>query len=332
MTLNHSEIESAGLRILEHICEYDQNLKAGEKTGDQVSRIVTACRELEALVTPSQVWNLQIATAHHRASVMCMLLDWKIPQILSEASGAMSLGELSKASGVAEPLLRGIMRESAFNFIFDEPQSDVYRLNRHSRTMLNPGFAAILHYQYVFWKGWKRGDIRNSTDIMDSSDVNLRPGAHLPEYVLNIKGMPIDSSPTTAFQMAFNTERSFYEFHEQVDRVRGARFDAYMETLTALTDKPIELFFPFHKLNPGSLVVDVGGGKGHNSIRLARQEPHLSFIVQDYEGKRPSVADENSEAIPQQVQWQQHDYLLEQPVKRADVYLLSNVIMDCDSR
>lgn len=106
MTLNHSEIESAGLRILEHICEYDQNLKAGEKTGDQVSRIVTACRELEALVTPSQVWNLQIATAHHRASVMCMLLDWKIPQILSEASGAMSLGELSKASGVAEPLLR----------------------------------------------------------------------------------------------------------------------------------------------------------------------------------------------------------------------------------
>lgn len=105
-----------------------------------------------------------------------------------------------------------------------------------------------------------------------------------------------------------------------------------METLTALNDKPIELFFPFHKLNPGSLVVDVGGGKGHNSIRLARQEPHLSFIVQDYEGKRPSVADENSEAIPQQVQWQQHDYLLEQPVKRADVYLLSNVIMDCDSR
>ncbi|KAL3482121.1 hypothetical protein BJX99DRAFT_252837 [Aspergillus californicus] len=304
-------MESAGLRILAHIRAYSENPSTGEKTADEVSRIVKACRELEALVTPPQTWNLQIATAHHRATVMCLFLDWKIPQILSDASEAMRLDQLAEASGVAERLLRGILRECVAQFIIDEPRPEVYQLNRHSRSLLKAGFAALIQYH---------------------SDVNLRAGSCLPEYVSMIRGHPRDCSLPTAFQMAFKTDTSFYQFHEHVDRTRGARFDAYMETMTAFNDKPIELFFPFNQLKPASLVVDVGGGKGHNSIRLARQQPHLAFIVQDYEGKRPLTTDENNEAIPHQVQWQQCDYLLEQPVKGADVYLLSQVLIDWNLR
>jgi sterigmatocystin 8-O-methyltransferase len=101
-----------------------------------------------------------------------------------------------------------------------------------------------------------------------------------------------------------------------------------MESASRMIEKPIESFFPFNRLQSGSVVVDVGGGKGHNSMRLAHQHPELSFIVQDYGGKGPTTSTNSSEATPHRVQWQQHDYHLEQPVKGADVYLMSNVLMD----
>lgn len=91
---------------------------------------------------------------------------------------------------------------------------------------------------------------------------------------------------------------------------------------------PIEMFFLFSKLTPGALVVDVGGGKGQRSIRIAKEEPQLSFIVQDYEGKRPAAGSEEMEQILERVQYQQHSYFNLQPVKGADVYLLGNILMD----
>ena len=41
--------------------------------------------------------------------------------------------------------------------------------------------------------------------------------------------------------------------------------------------------YAWEKLPPGSLVVDVGGGVGSQSLTLARFNPNLSFVVQDRE-------------------------------------------------
>jgi hypothetical protein len=41
------------------------------------------------------------------------------------------------------------------------------------------------------------------------------------------------------------------------------------------------LGFAWHALNPGSLIIDVGGGLGGSTMALAREHPHLRFVVQD---------------------------------------------------
>jgi hypothetical protein len=106
MACNGLAAESLGLRILEYIRVYNENLNADKKTGDVVSSILAACRELEACVAPPEVWTLQVATAHHRTTALCLLLDWEIPKLLSEGGGAMSLDKLVEVSGISESLLR----------------------------------------------------------------------------------------------------------------------------------------------------------------------------------------------------------------------------------
>lgn len=70
------------------------------------------------------------------------------------------------------------------------------------------------------------------------------------------------------------------------------------------------------------------GGKGQVSMRVARQHPNLSFIVQDHVVKRPETASADDQEGISRIQWQQHDFFNEQPVKGADVYLIKAVIMD----
>ena len=41
--------------------------------------------------------------------------------------------------------------------------------------------------------------------------------------------------------------------------------------------------YGWEKLPPGSLVIDVGGGVGSQSLTPARRHPNLHFIVQDRE-------------------------------------------------
>jgi len=43
--------------------------------------------------------------------------------------------------------------------------------------------------------------------------------------------------------------------------------------------------FKWAELPPNAIVVDVGGGMGHLTMRLAKNVPNLKYIVQD----RPSV-------------------------------------------
>lgn len=90
----------------------------------------------------------------------------------------------------------------------------------------------------------------------------------------------------------------------------------------------VESIFDFSQLKSDALVVDVGGGKGHHSIRIAQQHPRMSFIVQDYGAEPPTVSTDIDPKILERVKWQDHDFRTEQPVKEADLYLASCIMMD----
>ncbi|KAI4141665.1 MAG: hypothetical protein L6R39_005240 [Caloplaca ligustica] len=70
------------------------------------------------------------------------------------------------------------------------------------------------------------------------------------------------------------------------------------------------------------MVVDIGGSHGFVSVRLASSFPQLRCIVQDL----PEVVEGGKARTPNEltdrVQSMAHNFLSEQPVKDADVYLL----------
>jgi sterigmatocystin 8-O-methyltransferase len=101
------------------------------------------------------------------------------------------------------------------------------------------------------------------------------------------------------------------------------------EIIKALTED----VFPFETLPKNAKVVDVGGGRGHVSVRIAEKMPGMTFIVQDEElileaGKDGGIPEE----VKGRVEFMPHDFFQPQPVKGADVYLFRFIFHDHPDR
>lgn len=87
--------------------------------------------------------------------------------------------------------------------------------------------------------------------------------------------------------------------------------------------------FPWGSSGNELTVIDVGGGLGHVSQALVAHNPNIRCIVQD----SPDVISQAQKQdlgpdIRERIDFQAHDFFHEQPVKRADVYLLRLVLHD----
>jgi sterigmatocystin 8-O-methyltransferase len=126
-----------------------------------------------------------------------------------------------------------------------------------------------------------------------------------------------------------------YEYYDSVDLKRGNRFaNAMAGHYNTPLDDPIECIYPFDTLKPDAQIVDIGGGKGQQSIRLGRKYAHMSFIVQDLSSVVESAQTtvDIPETVTGRIQWQAHNMYSPQPLHGADVYLLSHVMMDHPTR
>ena len=109
---------------------------------------------------------------------------------------------------------------------------------------------------------------------------------------------------------------------------RAKRFAAGMSSIGGNTGMQfLSNTFSFATLPEGSVVVDVGGSKGHVSSYLAQQHAHLKFIVQDLAevvGDRKETSKTPAgvpEEVEDRVEHMAHDFFEEQPIKGADVYI-----------
>lgn len=104
----------------------------------------------------------------------------------------------------------------------------------------------------------------------------------------------------------------------------------YSLSMSWPSDGP-QMLYPYAQLPAGSRVVDVGGGSGHITAPIAKQHPHLKFILQDSPdtiayGK--SIY--GSEGLP--IAWQTTDFLKEQQEKGARVYMMRHILVDWPDR
>ncbi|KAL8650148.1 MAG: hypothetical protein Q9210_003995 [Variospora velana] len=111
------------------------------------------------------------------------------------------------------------------------------------------------------------------------------------------------------------------------------RDQRYADAMTYASNRPgLEAHHPLNGYDWASLgestIVDVGGSHGSLSIAIAEKFPLLRFIVQD----RPQVAALGQKNLPAylhgRVEFMEHDFFKEQPVKDADIYMLRWILHD----
>ncbi|KAL4792588.1 O-methyltransferase-domain-containing protein [Aspergillus venezuelensis] len=141
---------------------------------------------------------------------------------------------------------------------------------------------------------------------------------------------PNSSEPNeTGYNVEFETADSFYhEIAKTSERAR--RFGAAMRFMTSGTFYDIAHLirgYDWASLDqPGSILVDVGGGQGGVSQALAGATSHMRFIVQDLQGTVREGQRILPEHLQDRVSFQAHDFFNPQPVKHADVYFFRYIL------
>ncbi|KAL8744572.1 MAG: hypothetical protein Q9184_007984 [Pyrenodesmia sp. 2 TL-2023] len=211
-----------------------------------------------------------------------------------------SFAHIANTCDLPEPIVRRLVRYAMTKHIFHEPRKGVVTHSAASRLLAED-------HQMNDW-------VAASTDeLWQAASQTLNA---LVKY--NASQEPHE----TGFALANGTDKSIYQFFsEHPDRAR--RFGNAMVSYERGTGYDLRHLidsFDWEAVGNGT-VVDVGGSNGFVSLRLASTFPRLKCVVQDL----PEVVEQGRANTPSEladrVQFMAHDFLTEQPVKGADVYL-----------
>ncbi|OJJ45963.1 hypothetical protein ASPZODRAFT_17393 [Penicilliopsis zonata CBS 506.65] len=273
----------------------------GEENREESKReVVRACEKIVSLVqTPFE--RIFVETAGYVVSAVASIaVALRLPHHVSaDASRPSSLRDLAAATGAQEELIWRVLRILTQKYIFEEVAPGQYIQNAASETLQLPGVEA-----------W----VAVSTD-----DILQASAALLPLLKENNFQIPVESG-SCAFSKAFKTNLNQFEYYFEVDAERGRRAAMSMSafnTTSMFADFP----YPFDRLSPGAVVVDMGGGSGHVSANIAKQHPHLRFIVQD-SGEALAAGKENKELRHLPLEWQELGLFDAQTVQGAEVYMI----------
>lgn len=118
-----------------------------------------------------------------------------------------------------------------------------------------------------------------------------------------------------------------FEYLYQKEPDRAQRFAQAMTPWMTFSYVPSGALYPFKDLRPGALIIDIGGGSGHVSVEIAKSNPHLKFVVQDFEDP-VSIGKSTYRDFNLPVEWQVHNAFEPQPVKGAAIYLTRRLLHD----
>ncbi|EXJ57196.1 hypothetical protein A1O7_07543 [Cladophialophora yegresii CBS 114405] len=138
----------------------------------------------------------------------------------------------------------------------------------------------------------------------------------------------------TAVSHYYATDLSMFEYfetHAPSVRDRFARLMTHMSSNPLMANGHVASGFDWSSLPQDGVVVDVAGGMGHCSNRIAeRTAPTVKLIVQDLPKIIAQASDPATCVIPQPLrgrfEFMAHDFYEVQPVKGAAVYFLRMIL------
>ncbi|KAH9054233.1 S-adenosyl-L-methionine-dependent methyltransferase [Lactarius vividus] len=217
----------------------------------------------------------------HVSTAMRTAVSTHVAEILRDAGPeGLHAWEIAKPTGVHPSKLSRVLRLLATNHIFVEVSPDVFANNRLS-TVLDTGKPVdelISNPESKFI-----GTLGMTSLIGHILDEAFKSSSYLTETLLDPELGHATEPTKTALNKAFGFEGDMWSWFEGPNnRLRLARFGSAMVNVTNLTpENAILEGYAWEKLPPSSLVVDVGGGVGSQSLALARRYPNLHFVVQD---------------------------------------------------
>lgn len=242
------------------------------------------------------------------------------------------VNDIARASNIDPSKLARVLRVLATNHIFVEVSPDVFAHNRIS-SCLDTGKSVKDLVQNRETK--PIGTLGATAVVGHCTDEGLRSGALLQEALFNPKTAHSEELEETAFNYAFNTKLSFWDWCEQPEnKLYHTRFSVTMAVGKSASDSDtIWKAFDWTGLKEGSLVVDVGGGMGGMSAALAQEYPHLRFVVQDRAQVIKAGAEFWNRTVPGALEsgratLQAHDFFEPQPVRDAAVFFMRSILHD----
>ncbi|KAH8978094.1 S-adenosyl-L-methionine-dependent methyltransferase [Lactarius hatsudake] len=256
-----------------------------------------------APMTASHFANHPGTIKFHVSTAMRTAVSTHVAEILRDAGPkGLHAWEIAKPTGVHPAKLSRVLRLLATNHIFIEVSPDVFANNRLS-TVLDTGKPVdeliskwalfgvrlpntISLMPRVFSPESKFIETLGLTSLISYIlDEAFKSSSYQTETLLDPEFGHATEPTKTALNKAFGFEGDMWEWIESPNnRLRHARFGDAMINMTNMTPEDAILEgYAWDKLPPGSLVVDVGGGVGSQSLVLARRHPDLRFVVQDRE-------------------------------------------------
>ncbi|KIP10249.1 hypothetical protein PHLGIDRAFT_85462 [Phlebiopsis gigantea 11061_1 CR5-6] len=295
--------------------------------------IVSATSQLAFAVRSPLQSIVTVALQHQVSAALGVAAAANIAEACREAGpqGA-HVRDLAHASHVDPAKLSRILRLLATNHVFVEVSPDVFANNRVS-SALDTGKAVWALLQSP---GTKHvGTLGIAAAVGHCTDEGMKAASYLQDVMLDPKLGPSTEPNDAALNAAFNTKLSAWEWFESPgNEHRQLRFGITMEgSKQAASLNAIKEGFDWDALESGSIVVDVGGGIGAQSMAITQTFPHLRVIVQDreqtvkdavsfWEGQMPGVLQSG------RVTLQAHDFFTPQPVKDASVFVVRQVLHD----
>ncbi|KAI9463927.1 S-adenosyl-L-methionine-dependent methyltransferase [Russula earlei] len=299
------------------------------------SLITSAAAQLITLVRPAPLTVFDVMMQFHVSTAIRTASNTHVPEILRDAGPkGKHVTEIAKPTGVHSGKLARVLRVLATNHIFTEVSPDVFANNRLS-SVLDTGKSVEELLARPVSK--HEGTLGITSLVEHILDEGFKSSSYLPETLFDPQLGHAYESDKTAMNKAFNIECDFWSWLEGPNNgLRLTRFGTAMNGVKNMTSADTILDgYAWDGLPKDSLVVDVGGGLGAQSLRLAVQHPHLRFIVQDREAVVGGAVPFWKENLPGaletgRVKLQAQNFFEPQAAQQEDVsvFLLSKVLHD----
>ncbi|KAF5387586.1 hypothetical protein D9757_006612 [Collybiopsis confluens] len=297
------------------------------------SIIVSAAAQLIVIVRPPTATLVTTALQHHVCSSLRASINTSVVEILREAGNkGLHVDQIAKINHVNPTKLARILRLLATEYIFCEVAPNVFANNSISALLDSRKSVA----QLLAYPEDRHRDTSGIAAVLSHfTDESFKSSAYLTESLVDPNFAFADDPNHTAFNLAFQTHLPIFPWYELPENhLRLSTFSYAMEGgNNMLRPDSIIQDFPWESLVANSIVVDVGGGIGTQTLALYRAFPSLRFVVQDLPGPvRHGTMFWNSKypeaLISKRVVFKEHDFFKDQPEKDANVYLLRMILHD----